>query len=344
MNIALLYTSLRDEGAGLAVDFEGRDQNDNVIAVDEALKSLGHDTNRIYVNLDMFEKLRKLKDEIDVVFNLCDDGFFNTSSFEPHVPAMLDILKIPYTGSGYKTLAICLNKARTKEILSFHKIPSPRFQVFDSLKVQLDKRLRFPLIVKPVKEDASIGIKKESIVNSEEELLKRVFLVLDVYKQPALVEEFIEGREGNVGIIGTKNPTALPISEILFDDIPGHLPNICTYSAKWLEESDYYKNTPPRCPAEIDEKLANKLRKIALKAYTLMGCQDYGRVDFRIDKEGNPYVLEVNPNPDISADAGLARMSRAAGMSYADLIDSILKSAIEKHGIKPKINIKVEGV
>jgi len=344
MNIGLLYTSLRQEGAGLAVDFEGRDQEDNVIAVEEALRSLEHDTNRIYVNLDMFEKLRKLKDEIDIVFNLCDDGFFNISSFEPHVPAMLDILKIPYTGSGYKTLAICLNKARTKEILSFHKIPTPRFQVFNSLRVQLDKKLRFPLIVKPVSEDASIGIKKESIVNSEEELMRRVFLTLDVYKQPALVEEFIDGREANVGVIGGRNPVALPISEILFDKLSDDLPNICTYSAKWLEESDYYKNTPPQCPAEIDEKLADKLRKIALKAYTLMGCEDYGRIDFRIDKDGNPYVLEVNPNPDISADAGLARMAQAAGMSYADLIDSILRSAMEKNGIKSKINIKVEGV
>ncbi|MBW2980606.1 ATP-grasp domain-containing protein [Candidatus Woesearchaeota archaeon] len=344
MNIALLYTSLKQEGSGLAVDFEGRDKNDNVIAVDEALRSLGHETNKIYVNLDMFENLKRLKDEIDIAFNLCDDGFHNASELEPHVPAVLDILKVPYTGSDYRTLATCLNKARTKEILSFHKIPTPRFQVFDSLKVRLDNKLRFPLIVKPVSEDASIGIKKESIVNSEEELMRRVFLVLDAYKQPALAEEFIDGREANVGVIGAKNPSALPISEILFDNLSDGLPNICTYSAKWVEDSDYYKSTPPRCPAEIDERLANRLRKIALKAYTLMGCQDYGRVDFRIDKDGNPFVLEVNPNPDISPDAGLARMAKAAGMSYADLMDAILKSALEKNGLKPKtkIDIKVE--
>ena len=343
MNVVLLYTNDAETANGeTLIDIEGRMSDDHIIEINKSLKSYGYDTSVVHVNLDMFENLRKMKDDIDVVFNLCDDGFFSKSSMEPHVPAMLDILGIPYTGSGYKTLATCLDKARTKEILQANKIPTPKFQVFDSMKVRLDKKLKFPLFVKPVKEDASIGIKKDSIVNNEEELMRRVFIVLDMYKQPALVEEYIDGREANVGVIGTKEPKALPVSEIIFDELSDELPSICTYSAKWKEESDYYKNTPPKCPAEMDEKLANKLREIALKAYKLMGCQDYGRIDFRIDKDNNPYVLEVNPNPDISFDAGLARMAKAAGKSYADLIDLIVKSVIERNGIKPKINIKVE--
>lgn len=343
MNIALLYTNDAEvANEETLIDIEGRMSDDHIIEINKSLKVYGYDTIVVHVNLDMFENLRKMKDDIDVVFNLCDDGFFSKSLMEPHVPAMLDILGIPYTGSGYKTLATCLDKARTKEILQANKIPTPKFQVFDSMKVRLDKKLRFPLFVKPVKEDASIGIKKDSIVNNEEELMRRVFIILDMYKQPALVEEYIDGREANVGIIGTKYPKVLPVSEIIFDELSDELPNICTYSAKWKEESDYFKNTPPKCPAEMDEKLAKKIRKIALKAYKLMGCEDYGRVDFRIDKKGNPYVLEVNPNPDISFDAGLARMAKASGKSYADLIDFIVKSAMEKNGIKPKINIKVE--
>jgi D-alanine-D-alanine ligase len=345
MNIALLYTidgDIAAEEASNLIDIEGRMSDSHIIEINKSLRSYGYDTTPVHVNLDMFEKLRQLKDEIDVAFNLCDDGFFSKSSMEPHLPAMLDVLGIPYTGSGFKTLATCLNKARTKEILAFNKIPTARFQVFDSMKVRLDKKLSFPLFVKPVKEDASIGIKQDSVVNNEEELMRRVFIILDMYKQPALVEEFIDGREANVGIIGTKNPKPLPVSEILFDNLDEELPSICTYSAKWKEESDYFRNTPPKCPAEMDEKLANKLREIALKAYKLMGCEDYGRIDFRIDKEGNAYVLEVNPNPDISSDAGLARMARAAGLDYAALIDAIVKSALEKSGVKEKTKIDIK--
>ncbi|MFC1705133.1 ATP-grasp domain-containing protein [Nanoarchaeota archaeon] len=344
MNIGLIYTSDVEENEEdpTSIDIEGRMSDDHIIEIDKCLKSKGHDTVHIHVDLDMFEKLRKMKDEIDVIFNLCDDGFFSKSSMEPHVPAMLDILAIPYTGAGYKSLATCLNKGRTKEILQANDIPTPKFQVFDSMKVRLNTGLKFPLFVKPVREDASIGIKQDSIVHDEEELMRRVFIVLDMYKQPALVEEFIDGREANVGIIGTKTMQALPVSEIIFDHLSDDLPKICTYSAKWKEESDYFKNTPPKCPAEMDEQLANKLKEIALKSYKLMGCQDYGRVDFRIDKQGNPYVLEVNPNPDISFDAGLARMAKAAGKEYPVLIDFIVNSALEKFGVKPKINITVE--
>jgi D-alanine-D-alanine ligase len=345
MNVALLYTvdsELENEEGLKSVDVEGRISDGHIIEIDKSLKGQGHDTIHIPVNLNMFEKLRELKDEIDVAFNLCDDGFFSKSSMEPHLPAMLDVLDIPYTGSGFKALATCLNKARTKEILSYNEIPTAKFQVFDSMKVRLDEELKFPLFVKPLEEDASIGIKQDSVVNNEEELMRRVFIVLDMYKQPALVEEFIDGREANVGIVGTKDPKSLPVSEILFDNLDNELPNICTYSAKWKEESDYFKNTPPKCPAEMDEKLANKLKEIALKAYKLMGCEDYGRIDFRIDKEGNPYVLEVNPNPDISSDAGLARMARADGMDYAKLIDFIIKSALEKNGIKEKTKIDIQ--
>ncbi len=345
MNIGLLYTmegELEREESNDSVDIEGRITNDHIVEIEKSLVALGYDVTHIHVDLDMFEKLRSMRDEIDIIFNLCDDGFFSNSKLEPHIPAMLDVLSIPYTGAGFRALASCLDKGRTKEILAYNKIPTPKFQIFTSIKTCSDKKLRFPLIVKPLMEDASIGIKRDSVVHNEEQLMRRVFVVLDRYNQPALVEEFIEGREANVGIIGTRKPRVLPISEIIFDNLSDDLPNICTYSAKWIEDSDYYVNTPPKCPAEIDEVLANKLRKIALAAYRIMRCEDYGRVDFRIDKQGNPYVLEVNPNPDISSDAGLARMAKADGMNYTQMISAILKSALEKNNIKERVNVPIK--
>jgi len=296
----------------------------------KALKELGHEAEVYYVDLDLFQKLGQDKANIDLAFNLCDDGFFSDPELEPHLPAMLDVLEIPYTGSGYLSLALCLDKARAKKILKHHDIPTPKFQVFedvDDIKNFRRKFFIFPLIVKPVHEDASIGIKDVSIVKNEEELRERVALVIKEYKQPALAEEFIDGREFNVGIIGDKE--ILPISEIIFD-LPEHKPKIVNYDAKWKEESPDYKGTSRRCPAEVDEELKKKLISLALRASKRMLCRNYFRVDFRVDKDGNPYVLEVNPNPDISEDAGLAAMAKASGYSYKDLIEKVIEDTIKR--------------
>ncbi|MBN2097748.1 MAG: ATP-grasp domain-containing protein, partial [Candidatus Omnitrophica bacterium] len=281
------------------------------------------------INLDSYEFLRH--GAFDLAFNLCDDGFRNDSLLEAHVPAMLDILEIPYTGANFFSLATCVHKARTKKILAFHKIPTPRFQVFFNGSEKLNRTLKFPLFVKPLHEDASIGIRKDSVVNNHHELGERASAVIKEYEQPALVETFIQGREVYVGLLGyKKNLTVLPISELIFEQrlIKNR---ICTYQAKWNPQSSQYQGTPVECPAKITKSLEKKLIKIAQEAYTLLDCQDYGRIDFRIDQNNRPFVLEVNPNPDISADAGLARMAKAAGMNYDQLIARIIDLAVERN-------------
>ena len=310
---------------------DSRQSTSNCDSVLRALQELEHAAVKVNVTLDWLKSLRA--SQYELAFNLCDDGFKCRSELEPHVSAVLDVFEIPYTGAGYLSLGMCIDKHLTKKILEAHGIRTPRYQLFERGDERLRKGLSFPLIVKPCREDASIGIKRDSVVEDEGALRRKVYEVIGRLRQPALVEEYIEGREINVGIIGDREKVVLPLSEIIFEGLPEHLNRICCYEAKWIEESIVFQKTPPRCPAEVDEKLRRKLVRIALKAYEIMRCRDYGRVDFRIDGDGVPYVLEVNPNPDISEDAGLANMGRAADMSYRDVIGFIVKSASSRYGI-----------
>lgn len=329
MKVAILYREDTEAGREYPLDSEGRGGLDHIIRIRSALESLGHLSELVNVDLDMFEFLRK--SNFDLAFNLCDDGFRNNPLLEPHVPAILDLLRIPYTGSTFFTLASCLDKAHTKKILSFHNIPTANFQVFEFAGEKLKKDLNFPLIVKPIHEDASIGIKKESVVRDIGQLKERVQYVISNYKQAVLVEKFIIGREVYVGILGSSgNLEVLPLSEISFDENLKPTAQICSYEGKWLEDSQEYQTTPVKCPAELDEILEKELIEIAKKSYCLLSCDDYGRIDFRIDQNDRPYVLEVNPNPDISEDAGLSRMATAAGISYNRLIEKIVHSAVAK--------------
>jgi len=328
MKIAVLFTKREEMAESYHKDWEGRDTNDDAESVMKALKELGHEPVVYHVDIELFEKLRRDKKEIDLAFNLCDDGFFSDPELEPHVPAMLDVLEISYTGGNYFTLALTLKKARVKDILMQNGLPTPKFQVF-STGDEVLSGLEFPLIVKPIREDASIGIKDDSVVKNEGELRAKVKSVIKEYKQAALVEEFIDGREFNVGVIGDKEKEILPLSEITFDGLPEGKPKIVNYDAKWKEDSVDYKGTKRSCPAKVDDELAGKLKDLALKAGSLFNCRDYFRVDFRV-KDGEPYILEVNQNPDISEDAGLFGMASAAGYSYKELIDKIIKGVIQR--------------
>jgi D-alanine-D-alanine ligase len=245
---------------------------------------------------------------------------------------LLELHGIPYTGSDPLSLGMCLNKMRTKQILVANGVTTPKYQVFFSASQNLSTDLRFPLFVKPVQEDASVGITNESVVNNKLELFKRVDHVVTHYDQPALVEEYIDGREINVAVMGN-GPKAegLPVSEILFDLKDG--PNIVNYDAKWVEDSPAYKGTVGVCPAELPSNVEVTVRKAALDAYRIMGCHDYARVDFRL-RDGIPYVLEVNPNPGINRDSGFPRSCAKAGFEYEEMVERILRFALERRGLK----------
>ncbi|MBI5286613.1 MAG: ATP-grasp domain-containing protein [Deltaproteobacteria bacterium] len=274
-----------------------------------------------------------LKDEDhDIIFNLCE-GAFGLSTLEMNVAALLELLGVRFTGSGPITLGLCLNKAKAKEVLSANGIPTPRFFVVNSPLTTHHSPISFPLIVKPLMEDGSLGIDEKAVVKDMTTLRERVAYILKTYRQPALVEEYIEGREFNISILGNGRPRVLPISEIDFLQFPAGAPRICGYEAKWVPSSLFYIKTPPVCPAPISKALEEELSTVALRAYDALGCRDYARVDIRMGEDGICRVLEVNPNPDISPDAGLPRSARVAGMGYGELILEIIRVTKDRYAI-----------
>lgn len=311
---------------------------DTVHEVETALKKEGFTTGLIPLKhaktgaLDDFvDKLKAAAAEDCLIFNLCEEAL-GKSSFEMHIAALLELYGLKFTGSGPLTLGLALNKGLTKDILYSSDLMTPEYCVMKEPPTKLKRSLKFPLIVKPLKEDASIGIDSNAVVRTMKELKKRVEFIITSYKQPAIVEEFIDGREFNIAVLGNdREIRALPPSEINFVDFPEGKPRICCYEAKWVPESPFYKKTVPVCPADVPDSLRDELQSVAHKAYLAMGCRDYARVDVRLGEDGNIKVLEVNPNPDISSDAGLARAGAAVGLDYPKLIAEIVGIASRRY-------------
>jgi D-alanine-D-alanine ligase len=202
--------------------------------------------------------------------------------------------------------------------------------------------------VKPLREDASLGIENDALIQTQKDLQKQVQKIHRIYRQPALIEEYIDGRELNISIIGNEKPLILPISEIDFSTLPAGLPKICGYAAKWQEKSPEFAHTIPQCPAKLSSALRKKIKEISLHTYQILECRDYARVDIRLDAKGSPFVLEINANPDISPDAGMTRSAKIAGFSYPEFIGQIVEHALSRSVYSPisrrhrKVSIKSE--
>ncbi len=300
--------------------------------IKSALNALGYRTTILNVDSNVFRLLDYLREERpDLIFNLVE-CVENEAIQEMNVAGLYDLLKIPYTGAGGLALGTALNKPRVKELLGYHGIPTPRFQVFGlSDKLVPREDFRFPLIVKPSREDASVGISDDSVVYSLNDLRKRIRLIHQEFDQPALVEEYINGRELNVAILGNRKPMTLPISEIDFSGLTEDMEKIVSYAAKWMHGTVAYEGTKGVCPAVLDPGTEARVKDLALQCFHLIGCRDYARVDFRLAPDGTPYVLEVNPNPDISDEAGFARSARAAGLTFQETIGKIVECALERY-------------
>jgi len=310
-----------------------------------ALSEHGHDVS-VFSADDNPKRLCSFltNDRPDVIFNCCE-AILGESRLELNVAAMYELFGIAYTGSAPLALGLALDKSLAKAVFIANGIPTPRHQLFKGTEAP-DRTLRFPLIVKPVHEDASIGIDANAIVQDARSLAQRTQFIQKEFDQPALAEEFIDGRELNVAVLATSHGTAhdrsshfetLPVSEITFDNVPEGMPRIVSYEAKWVEESPIYQTTLPECPANISEAIAREARAIALRAAAAVGLRDYGRVDLRMDANGNLFVLEANPNPDISEDAGFMRAARASGRTFAGTINEILNCAVERSSISNRL-------
>jgi D-alanine-D-alanine ligase len=261
------------------------------------------------------------------VFNLFE-GCADDGETESYVAGLLHWAGIPFTGSPYTTLTIARAKHLTKHMLRGAGLPTADFMSIEQLPVP-PCALEWPVIAKPANQDASVGLDQDSVCTTQEQLEQRVQYLLETYG-PVLVEEYIRGREINVGLMELPELQYLPPAEIVFpQETPGYWP-ILTYDGKWRPGTPEYDLTPPKCPADLSPATARKLGNLAMKAYRLLGCRDYARVDMRVKPNGRPYILEVNPNPEISEDAGFARGLAAAGITYADFVVRLVEQALSR--------------
>lgn len=314
------------------------DLSATVSGIETGLRAKGYSTDllplRSAAGLEAFSKSVRAASPSSLIFNLCE-GAFSKSSLEMNVAALFELYGARYTGSGPLALGLALDKGMAKDILRARSVPTPGYAVMDAPPDAMPGSLKFPLIVKPLREDASVGITSKAVVNSFSELRERVEFITKRYFQPAIVEEYIDGREFNIAVLGNGDAKrALPPSEILFVDFPEDRPKIVCYESKWVEESPFFRKTVPSCPADVAPELCDELQAVALRAYAVIGCRDYARVDMRVGRDGKIKVLEVNPNPDISSDAGFARAAKASGLEYSGLLASIVEEAESRYRSK----------
>ncbi|MEO5579548.1 MAG: hypothetical protein ABIR58_02750 [Gemmatimonadaceae bacterium] len=293
-----------------------------VEAVEDAIADWGQDHVRVAVNPDgrWVERVRRAK--FDLVFNLCE-GIDGVAAFEPLVIAVLELLGIPYTGNSSGTTAICLRKNVVNTLLDRAGLPVPRWSL--ARRGGEIASVGYPAICKPAAEDASIGIEQRSVVRSTRALTARVAAMHERWEE-VLIQRYVDGREVNVGIVGDQ---VMPVAEINFGEMPRGMWRIVSYRSKWMSGSDEDLGATPTCPADLPPELTREVEGIALDAWRAVGGKGYGRADFRIDGRGRPWLLEVNPNPDISPEAGLARMAGVAGMDYNALVRRVCELALE---------------
>jgi D-alanine-D-alanine ligase len=298
-----------------------------VMTMAEALARHGHSVEPAPVYRDVAGPLKGFDPREQIVFNWCEglDGLPN--SYEC-VPPVLEEMGFAYTGSDAWTLATTQDKAVTKAFLDQLHIPTPAWRAFSSPD-QVENWYIFPAIVKPAAEHCSSGITDGAVVSSLDELRERVAYILKIYGGQALVEDFIEGREFNVSIWGNGKPAPLPLYEIDFSDIPNPRDRLVNFDAKWKKGSFIYEHTPSRCPASVDNELAERIRNVAMAAYHAFRLRDYGRIDMRVRDE-QPYVLDVNSNCDITIDGGFAKTAAVAGYDYGAMTSRIVNLAARR--------------
>lgn len=296
-------------------------------AVYNGLLELGHIP--LYLPLqDLYQDIMTIKGfQPDIVFNLCE-GFRGNAHHEMHAAALWELLDLPYTGNDSFTLGLAQNKILSKRLFESAGILTPPFQVFEDILPETC--LSYPLIAKPAREDASIGITQTSVIPGPENLKTRVSKLLQKYNQPVLVEEFIAGREFNISLLGKQPARVLPISEINFSALQAEYHHITGYEAKWLSNHPLYHDTPAISPAQIGDDLQQRLEAVAVQVYECLMGRDYGRVDVRVDEHERIYVLEYNPNPDISPGAGYARALRTGGIGFNEFLQYLLNEALSR--------------
>ena len=322
------------EGDGVPRDaYSEYDSPGTVAAIAEALRAHGHRVTLVEADRHLLRWLQT--HPVDLAFNIAEGLPASppggpSENRESHVPALLSALGIPYTGSNSFTLALALDKAKTKSVLLYEDIPTPRFQLFRTGCELLREALRFPLIVKPNREGSAKGITAESVVHDEPSLRAQLQRVLRAYQQEALVEEFIEGTELTVGVLGDRPPEALPILEIDFASCRASGEFFYSWRMKEFQ-GDLTQGLTPQfyCPARLTASQTALIQLLAVRAHQALGCAGFSRTDVRLSRDGMPYVLEVNPLPGLDpVESNFPKLAHAAGWSYGALLAAIVESGL----------------
>ena len=350
MHVALLANLKKNAPTwpGMSPDYwDDLDSEETIEAIAAALSTHGHKVSLMEGDVTLYDKLRDNRP--DICFNICE-GHFGDSR-EAQIPALLEMLKIPYTGSRVLTLSLALDKPMTKRVLSYHGLPTPAFQVFERIHEPLDADLKFPLFVKPSREGTGMGVTAESIVQNEEQLRIQLRRLFERYDQPALAERFIDGREITVGVVGNlatpaarrlpddedapriiRGLTFLPPLEVDMTRYPEEEAGIYTSKIKTELAHEFHY----LCPAPLPVELVNDLNWYTAATFRVTGCFDVARVDFRLDAndDNKPYILEINPLPGLNPGySDLCLEAKAAGWTYEQLVNRILDEAIERYGL-----------
>ena len=310
---------------------------DEVAAVEKALSGLGYQTEQAAIRQvsELQEALARYAP--DLVFNLCE-GMDGNSALESHIASLLELLEIPFTGSNSLTLALARNKNLAKKILRSSGILTPNWICCREIPTSLPENLHFPLICKPACEDASLGIPANAVARDFPTLIRILENLLPKFAaEGVLIEEFISGREFNVALLPEASGIyALPPSEIDFSGLKPGIEAIVSYSAKWLEDDELYRNTPSYCPGNLAPALKQGLQQSALAVHQALEANSYGRVDIRVDEQGRIFVLEYNPNPDITPGAGFSKALQADKISYPEFVQKVLQEAQSRQNKDPQ--------
>jgi len=296
----------------------------------DALGKLGHEPSYLVVDGRDQSLLAVARCNADLIFNLTE-SYAGDDTKDMHLAAYLELLDKPYTGADPHALYLAQDKSLAKKVFHFHKIKTPFFAVSYKGRTDHSHDIEFPLIVKPLSEDGSIGIEAASVVNSVKELMERIDYIHEQFDSPALIEEYIEGREIYAAILGDEKPEALPLVELDLSKLPNGTPKIASTDVKWEKETEAYKKTRSHVVEDLDEKTTERIQEKAIAAYQALKLRDYGRIDMRLTPKGEIYVLEANPNPWLSSGAEFAMAARKSGRTYTDLMRDIVDLAMARY-------------
>jgi len=303
--------------------------------IEKALESGGHESRRVMVDSTVEPLVRDLmRDRPDLVINMAE-AFAGKSALESNIAGLLNLLDLRYTGSSPAGLLVAGDKTLSKKVLRFHGIKTPEFATVYRGMVDWAGDVQFPLIVKPPQEDASLGITQKSIVHDVRELLEKIAEIQGEYQSPALAEQFIEGREYYVGVLGNQNARALPVIELDFSKYPADRPRIASWEAKWGDEGDgkgaEFEGTESVFPEDLPDELRDRMQKAAVDAFHALRLRDYARIDMRVTDTGDIYIIEVNPNCYLEAKSEFARAAERDGIPFDALIGQIVELASARY-------------